>query len=479
MTEQLHLSKPRFAPTTWTRRRSSLRAIPAPLSADLPPAGLFSSTVRVPACGRPMYGVATQDVPLLTIPRTRLAFDYGEPVGCTVLRPLDALGLLATTQTGFMPPISPDYRFPEPLSNLTSLCEAASTLYSQEDERGFRKWMQAENDTLARRAKTLSDLIHSALSLPLPKQELLMVPLIYLNHMWRQGSPTGEAASGPSTMPTCFHVLLTALSESTGILPRFNQLIMTMRSWRIDSLSDGSEVSYRDLTDLSHVRPYFWLNGVNQSELDFYRAFFTVESLGVPIYGWSVLALECASANDVELGAFALRCIHDALRNVYFCVRHLVPKVDPREFRKIQLTGGWINDELNGAASGYQLPFMLMLDALFQVDYSHSGAAQARANGLRFVPARWKNFFRSINMHSPALRLWVGQQKCPALTEEYQRCIELYTVHRTLHRHLAGQALRGSTTTGRAFESAERNYRDFMSETGALVRDTASLGIVD
>lgn len=216
---------------------------------------------------------------------------------------------------------------------------------------------------------------------------------------------------------------------------------MTMRAWRIDSLSDGAEVSYRDLTALDHVRPYFWLNGVNKSELDFYRAFFTVESFGVPVYGWGCLALECAAADDAELGAFALRCIHDALRNVYFCVRHLVPKVDPLEFRKIQLTGGWINDELNGAASGYQLPFMIMLDALFQVEYSHLGAAEAQMNGLRFVPERWKEFFRSIHGHNPGLQPWVSQRQSPGLTDAYQRCIELYTVHRTLHRYLAGQTL--------------------------------------
>ncbi|WP_406053892.1 hypothetical protein OG462_43075 [Streptomyces sp. NBC_01077] len=421
--------------------------------------------------------MALWDVPLLALPGSRLEFDYGEPLDCAALSPLDAVGALASTQTGFMPPRCPDYQFPEPLSALASLCQSASTLYSQEDAQEFRKWVEAENDALAHRAGTLVSLIQSAISLPLPEQELLMVPLIYLNHMWRQGSPVLEAASGPSVMPPCFDVLLTALSESSGILPRFNQLIMTMRAWQVDGLSDGDRVSYRELADLNRIRPYFWLNGVNQSELNFYRAFFAVESFGIPIYGWGALALECAAADDAELGAFALRCVHDTLRNVYFCVRHLVPKVDPVEFRKIQLTGGWVNDDLNGAASGYQLPFMLMLDSLFQVDYSHPGAASARANGLRFVPGRWKEFFRSIHDHTPGLRSWVQQRQHTELTEAYQSCVDMYTVHRTLHRYTAGQTLRGATTTGRAFVSSERNYRDFMSETGALVRDTEAVGL--
>ncbi|MFE5946817.1 hypothetical protein [Streptomyces sp. NPDC056480] len=479
MTEQLCPPATRIPPAGWARRRSTLQALPTPLSASLSPVGLSSPAIRKRTLGRPVYGVPLWDVPLLVLPGSRLEFDYGDPIGCAGRRPLNAVGHLASTLTGFMPPTCPDYRFPEPLSGLTDLCQAASTLYSYEDERGFRKWLCSENKALAHRSGTLVELIRSALALPLPEQELLMVPLIYLNHMWRQGSPGLEAASGPSSMPTCFDVLLTALSESTGILPRFNQLIMTMRAWRLDSLSDGDSVSYRDLTNLEQVRPYFWLNGVNQSELDFYRAFFTVESFGIPLYGWGALALECAAADDADLGAFALRCVHDTLRNVYFCVRHLVPKVDPAEFRKIQLTGGWIDDELNGAASGYQLPFMLMLDALFQVEYSHPGASTARENGLRFVPTRWKDFFHSIYDHTPSLRQWVQQRQSPELAEAYQRCVDMYTIHRTLHRHTAGQTLRGATTTGRSFVSAERNYHDFMSETGALVRDTAAVGLAD
>jgi len=408
-----------------------------------------------------------------------LEFDYGVPVAFDARRPLDSLGLLASTQTGFMPSRSPDYRFPGLLGEVVTLCKVGSTVYSREDEHEFRSWLGAEIDALTARTGTPADLIQQAISLPLPEQEMLMVPLIYLNHMWRQGSPALTAASGPSAMPAAFDALVTTLAESTGILPRFNQLIMTMRAWCIDGLPCGEHVSYRDLTDLNRVWPYFWLNGVSQSELDFYRAFFAVESWGVPVYGWGCLALECAAADDADLGALAMRCIHAALRNVYFCVRHLIPYVNPVEFRKIQLTGGWINDELNGAASGYQLPFMLMLDALFQVEFSHPGAYEAREHGLRFVPKRWQEFFRTIRELSPALRPWVRERQCPELTDAYQRCIELLTVYRTLHRYLAGQVLRGATTTGRAFTSSESNYRTFMNEIGALVKDTAALGIQD
>lgn len=462
---------------SWQDRRRALRALPTPLSADLPPTELHSPAVRAPASGRPIFGVATRDVPLLVIPGHRLEFDYGEPVDFDTRGPLESLGVLASTQTGFMPHRTPDYRFPHPLAGVVTLCDAASTVYAREDERSFRNWLHAEFDVLAARAGTSAHLIELARSLSLPRQEMLMVPLIYLNHMWRQGSPIISPASGPSAMPVAFDSLLTALAESTGILPRFNQLLMTMRAWRIEALPGGERVTYRDLADLRRIWPYFWLNGSSHSELEFYRAFFTVESLGIPAYGWGCLALECAGADDTKLGAFALRCIHRTLRNVYFSVRHLVPHVDPVEFRKIQLTGGWINDELNGAASGYQLPFTLMLDALFQVDYSHPGTIEARANGLRFVPKRWQGFFQKIREQSPALRTWVRRRGHSELTDAYQRCIELFTIYRTMHRHLAGQTLRGATTTGRAFPDSERNYRTFMSEIGALVADTAAVGI--
>lgn len=194
MTIQLYVDEPHLAPVSWPTRLKTLRAHPTPLSADLPPVELSSPQVRTPALGEPVYGVATRDVPLLALPETRLDFDYGDPLGCAARQPLDALGLLASTQTGFMPSRSPDYRFPAPLAGMAALCDAASTLYSHEDARSFRRWMEGENESLAARAGTLVNLIQAAISLPLPQQEMLMVPLIYLNHMWRQGSPALEAA---------------------------------------------------------------------------------------------------------------------------------------------------------------------------------------------------------------------------------------------------------------------------------------------
>ncbi|MFY1673883.1 hypothetical protein ACN27G_28665 [Plantactinospora sp. WMMB334] len=120
---------------------------------------------------------------------------------------------------------------------------------------------------------------------------------------------------------------------------------------------------------------------------------------------------------------------------------------------------------------------MLMLDALFRVDFRHPGAHEARENGLRFVPRRWRQFFDSIRGFSTPLRPWVMERRCPALTDAYQCCIELFTTYRMLHRHLAAQILRGATTTGRAFETRDDNYRTFVSEIGSLVRDTAALRI--
>jgi hypothetical protein len=467
----------RSASPSWRERRAALRAFPEPLSADLEPASLFSAEVRALTQGPPIYGVATRDVPLLVLPGKRLEYDFGAPIDVDDTKLLDSLGLLASTQTGFMPISAPDFRFPGPLNAVTRLCDLGSVVYSHEDENAFRTWLREEIDAVVSSAGNWDEVIQRATSLPLPRQEMLMVPLVYLNHMWRQGSPALPAASGPSALPVAFDGLLAALAASTGILPRFNQLMMTMRAWRIDGLPEGAPVSYRDLTDLHRVRPYFWLNGFSQTELEFYRAFWTIESFGLPVYGWGCLALECAFTDDAELGAFALRCIHGALRNAYFCVRHLVPHVDPVGFRKIQLTGGWVNDELNGAASGYQLPFMIMLDALFKVDYSDRAATDSRANGLRFVPQRWLSFFHKFAARCPGLRSWILERRCPELTDAYQRCIELFVVHRTMHRHLAGQTLRGSTTTARTFPSAQSNYRDFMNEMKAIIDDTARVGV--
>jgi hypothetical protein len=95
------------------------------------------------------------------------------------------------------------------------------------------------------------------------------------------------------------------------------------------------------------------------------------------------------------------------------------------------------------------------------------------------VPERWKRFFQSLAARSPGLRAWVDERQCPELTRSYQRCVDLLVVHRTMHRHLAGQTLRGATTTARVFGSSDENYRDFMSEMRSIIRDTAAVGVQD
>ncbi|MEU6201754.1 hypothetical protein [Streptomyces sp. NPDC047061] len=422
--------------------------------------------------------MATLDVPLLCLPGDRLPFDYGGPVAFDPVRPLDTLALLASTQTGFTLPAVPDYLdFPAPLADISRLCSDAGGVYAQEDEQRFRTWLRHEIDVFMARVGGPAELVRLAHLLPIPRQEALLVPLVLLNHLWRQGSPTLDVASGSSPLPGGFDVLLAALAESTGTPHRFNQIMMTMRVWRLDGVAAGAPVSYRDLADPERVFPQFALNGVSEAELHFYRAFFAPESLGVPAYGWGCLLLECLKADDVDLGALALRCVHDALRNVHFCIRRLIPQIDAAGFRKIQVTAGWVNDDDNGYAAGYQLPFTRMMDALFHVEFSHPQAFAAMSGSLRFVPPRWTEFFRSIRELSTGLRPWVLGSGHPQLIDAYQRCIEMFTAYRTLRRHLAGQVLSGATTTGRVFPSTTENYRAFMTEMAALVSDTAKLGV--
>jgi hypothetical protein len=294
--------------------------------------------------------------------------------------------------------------------------------------------------------------------------------------MWRQGSPVIEPATGPSKMPEPLESLLVSLSEDTGIIPRFNQIIMTMRAWKLLGKTDGEPVTYRELTALERMHPYFWMNQDNQSERDLYRAFFAVETFGIPLYGWGSLALECAAVDDAPTAITALKMVGATLRNVYLFTKHMIPRISAEEFRKIQVTGGWIGDEVNGVASGYQLPFMLMLDALFHVNFTHPTVIEARKNNLRFVPERWKSFFRMIYERKPELKTWVHERGHTELTEAYVACVNLFSLFRSMHKHLGGQVIKGSTTTGRVFATPEENYSKFIEEMTALVGDTAAAG---
>lgn len=420
---------------------------------------------------------APLEVPLLVLEGKRLAFDYGkEDIDFDRLGPLRSLGLLASTHSGFLPEHAPNFRFPSPLESITELCKAAAIEYAKHDAAGFRAWLQARIDALASRTGDLTALRHHAAPLSSSEREMLMIPLIYMNHMWRQGSPVLAPATGPSRMPEPLHGFLLSLSEDTGILPRFNQIIMTMRAWKLVGKADGEPTTYQELTALERMYPSFWLNQDNESERDLYRAFFAVETFGIPLYGWGCLALECAEVDDVSSAVTALHMLRATLKNVYVFTKHMIPRVTAEEFRKIQVTAGWIEDEMTGVASGYQLPFMLMLDALFHVNFSHPGVIEARSNNLRFVPEHWKRFFRMIYDRQPALKTWVHQRRDAALIEAYEACVNLFTTFRSMHKHLGGQVIKGSTTTGRVFPTPEENYRQFMDEMTVLVDDTASAG---
>ncbi|NUT51176.1 MAG: hypothetical protein HOV94_28310 [Saccharothrix sp.] len=386
------------------------------------------------------------------------------------LGPLASLATLAGTQTGFLQSRAPVYRFAGPLGPIADLCRVAGAEIVRHDKAAFRSWFKDR----AGQFPPVERLWRHARELPPDQLEALLVPLIYLNHMWRQGSPEDEPATGPSAMPEPLHELLVLVADEVGAIPRFSQIVMTMMAWQLDGKAEGEPVTYRDLVSLDRMRHPFWLNDGNRSELDLYRSFFAVEAFGAPLYGWGAYALECAAVDDRAGGALALTMVRAALRNVYTYTKMLIPRIDAHQFRRLQVTFGWVGDEVTGVASGYQLPFMLMLDALFHVNYRHDGVVAARANNLRFVPEHWKSFFRAVYDHRPALRTWAAESDDPDLAAAYLGCVELFGLFRQMHRHLGGQVIKGGTTTGRIFADEQDNYTKFMAEMGALVADTTA-----
>ncbi|MBF6050291.1 hypothetical protein GO001_34875 [Streptomyces sp. NRRL B-1677] len=447
----------------------AITALADPLTAPVVvPVAELSPDLR--PVSEPVCGVHPIEVPLVVLSgeRRETLFartlpGHDEASRFRAMGPLRALGTLASTRTGFLLEHAPVFRGP-----VADLCRAASARYAQGNAAGFRAWFAG------RAANPEGDLARPVGQPSASAAEQLMVPLIYLNHMWRQGDPNTDAATGPSRMPEPLGSLLASAADAVGMIPRFNQIVMTMLAFELDGVRGGTELSHQDVAAVDRMRPAFWLNEGDRSELELYRAFYAVEAFGVPLYGWGCHALECAAADDRAGGAQALRMVQAVIRNVYMITKRLIPRIDADEFRRIQVTCGWVGDEVTGVASGYQLPFMLMLDALFHVNYTHPGVIAARANNLRFVPGDWKAFFRMIYDAQPALRTWVHESGDGPLAEAYRSCTGTFTLFRTMHRHLGGQVLKGGTTTGRVFDSAAANYEQFMSEMAALTDDTAA-----
>jgi hypothetical protein len=436
-------------------------------------------SLEVPQAERRILGARPLEVPLLVLEGERrtesvlaLAPQAGASLDFAELGPLASVTALASTETGFLQTRVPVFDFPGPLGRVADLCRAAGAEIVRHDEVGFRFWFE----TNAGKFPPIAELWRHALDLPPDRREALLVPLIYLNHLWRQGNPEQDPALGPSAMPDPLHELLTLVAAEVGTIPRFSQIVMTMMAWQLDGSTDGAPITHADLVSLDRMRHPFWLDEGNQSELDLYRSFFAVEAFGAPLHGWGAYALECAAVDDRAGGTLALTMIRAALRNVYTYTKMLIPRIDAHQFRRLQVTYGWVGDEVNGVASGYQLPFMLMLDALFHVNYRHDGVVAARANNLRFVPEHWKRFFRLVYDRQPALKTWVTEAGDTDLEAAYLGCVQLFGLFRQMHRHLGGQVIKGGTTTGRVFADAHDNYANFMDEMAALVADTTATG---
>lgn len=409
------------------------------------------------------------DVPLLVLDDARLPVSkLGTPVDFAGLGPLAALSRLASTETGFLPLNAPDYRFDGLLGQVAEAALDASHRYRDHDADAFRSWLRSTGERLGPDAGP--SLRAEAAQLPPDRQHALLVPLVYLNHMWRQGSALLPAATGPSVLPPPFAELLEDLTGRIHQLPRINQILLTIHGWRLDGAPVGSPVEYRDVTALHRMRPYFWLDRDNTSEMELYRSFFSVESFGIPMYGWSALLAELRLADDPTYAALALRMLNAALRNVYFQSRRLIPGVSALEFRKVQVTAGWVDDEVTGVASGYQLPFFLLMDALLGTAYSDAGAAAARENNLRFVPRAWQDYFRAL--YDAQLGEWIGRRGDTEAVEEFAKCGRLFALYRSMHRYLGALVMQGATTTGRSFSGTSENVRIFVREMDALIDDT-------
>ncbi|WP_141976528.1 hypothetical protein [Saccharothrix saharensis] len=449
------------------------------MSAERAVVPLSRLSLEVPQAERRILGARPLEVPLLVLEgerRTESVLALAPPAGVLLdfaeLGPLASVTALASTETGFLQTRVPVFDFPGPLGRVAELCRAAGAEIVRHDEVGFRSWFE----TNAGEFPPVAELWRHALDLPPERLEALLVPLIYLNHLWRQGNPEQDPALGPSAMPDPLHELLTLVAAEVGTIPRFSQIVMTMMAWQLDGSTDGEPITHADLVSLDRMRHPFRLDEGNQSELDLYRSFFAVEAFGVPLYGWGAYALECAAVDDRAGGTLALTMVRAALRNVYTYTKMLIPRIDAHQFRRLQVTYGWVGDEVNGVASGYQLPFMLMLDALFHVNYRHDGVVAARANNLRFVPEHWKRFFRLVYDRQPALKTWVAEAGDAGLEAAYLGCVQLFGLFRQMHRHLGGQVIKGGTTTGRIFADAHDNYANFMDEMAALVADTTATG---
>ncbi len=352
----------------------------------------------------------------------------------------------------FLPERVPLDELPSPFEPYLAACSELPARYP-EDRGGVRRWLER---TFPYEDRAVSRAI---MDLSCAERETLMTALSVLGHTyrWDRVPPAGarfheQRIALPPGISGPWTTLARALDQ-----PRVGTTwSLHLCNWRMADRPGGSAYEPEELTADTVRVARNWLQPPVDEHLErFSLSFVLLEARGAAALRHLVDAVDGAARGCVEQTFAALERLHGAIEAVTLAFSSNVRKrtVDPSTWLKlVQPTFAWSVEGaepgcVEGGPSGMQVAIIQALDAALAID-GRSALARSAVAARPMMPRRHRRFLANLDQGGPLLRRFVRDTGCPALTDQYNRCIRGVVSFRNTHKSRGALYLRNRPESG-------------------------------
>lgn len=369
------------------------------------------------------------------------------------------------------------------LCMIVELAEKASEVYCECDSVCTRSLIQKHFEMVGQ----ASELLDALEGLPHCELACLFSALVYIRHMFHQGDPsqppvqtTDVVMEDGSVLPEP-EVLLTLceqLAVKLGVRPYLN-----LTNWILFNWTTDGEASYLHLVqhpEKLKMRFQWFRGAAGHTEQNFWRAFAISEVYAVPMYGAFGWLFEALAVGDEEMMVESLQTVGLVVQTLVATFKSHVKqdRINVSFFNQLQNTAHF--GMASAGAGGFQLPFIMLLDALLGVGNFPTKTQQVWEENQHEVHRSFASFVDLVKERAPALRAVVIASSNPDLKKAFDGVVKAFTIWRATHRARAANWLEtSSVTTGRDNEDMERDVkRTFQKEMDHMIIATKSRAIL-
>eukprot|EP00929_Paragymnodinium_shiwhaense_P074951 TRINITY_DN38335_c0_g1_i1.p1 TRINITY_DN38335_c0_g1~~TRINITY_DN38335_c0_g1_i1.p1 ORF type:complete len:638 (-),score=100.35 TRINITY_DN38335_c0_g1_i1:533-2446(-) len=369
------------------------------------------------------------------------------------------------------------------LRAVVELAEKGPEVFARCDAERMRAYIQEQFEALG----DVAELIASLEGLRHCELKCVLSALVYIRHMFHQGDPSKPPMQSVQVVledgtvldePPALKALCDRLSTMLGVNPYLNLTNWVLFNWETDDNAD-----YQRLVEnpaLLKMR-FQWFRGVaGRTEENFWRAFAISEVHAVPMYGAVGSLFEAFAERDEETMTSSLQTLSAVLQNLIavFSASVKPELIDIAYFNQMQNTAHF--GMASAGAGGFQLPWIMTLDALLGVGNLPAKTREVWEENLQEVHASLRHLVRdSVLETAPALRKAIAAASDPALRDAFNEVVSTFVKWRAMHRARASKWLEPSTvTTGRDYADLEGNVKaSFHKDMDHLIASTRAQSI--